>query len=187
MLQDRPTTVGNIPHDVRSVLQGSQGRAVLFGIGAALVGGVAWFLVAHFLDVQHSAIAIGVGVIIGLAMRSQFQGGRSVPLGLVAAVLSVAGILFGNLLIWQYTLPRILVNEVRKIDPTTTITEGDVHTLVPFIEYMKEDLGLGEPSLDASGKPKRQNYMSWLFYGLAMYVGFASLRKKEEEKKEIST
>lgn len=157
----------------------SYGRAILFGIGAAVLGGVAWFLVAKFFDLQHSGIAIGIGALVGLTMRSQLHG-RSIPLGLVAAVLSVAGIVFGHVLIWQYIVPQVVINEVKKYDPETALTAAEVHKVIPFIEYMKNDLGLDEPSYDERGKQSKRDILSWFFYALALYVGFASVVKRQQ-------
>lgn len=165
--------------------QRSYGRAILFGIAAALAGGAVWFLVAYYLDLQHSIVAIVIGAAVGLVMRSQLSGERSIPLGLVAAVLSVAGIVFGHLLIWQYLIPRAVQDEVYKYDQERVVTRAEVHEIIPFSEYMKEDLGLGTSSRE-QGKRSKTDLLSWAFYAVALYVGFASVAKKELVKRETS-
>src|SRR5262245_30998852 len=52
--------------------------ALVYGGGAALAGSVVWYLVARFMGMELGIIAIGVGLLVGIAVRkgSRGRGGR---------------------------------------------------------------------------------------------------------------
>ena len=53
---------------------GSLPRAFVFGIGAALVGTIAWFAIIKIMKGEFGLVAIGVGLFVGFAVRKGAQG-----------------------------------------------------------------------------------------------------------------
>jgi hypothetical protein len=48
---------------------GSLARALVFGAGAALLGTIAWFVIIRLLNRELGLVAIGVGMLVGFAVR----------------------------------------------------------------------------------------------------------------------
>lgn len=69
----------------------------LAGLVAALAGAGVWAVVTAVTEYQIGWMAIGVGFIVGLAVRTVGKGIEPV-FGIVGAVLSLAGCLLGNYL-----------------------------------------------------------------------------------------
>jgi len=71
--------------------------AILGGSVAAIVGAVLWAVVTALTKWQIGFMAIGVGFLVGFAVRKMGQG-VSVGFGVIGAVLSLIGCLLGNYL-----------------------------------------------------------------------------------------
>jgi hypothetical protein len=69
----------------------------LAGLAAALVGAGTWAAVTYYTNYQIGFMAIGVGYLVGIAMR-KFGHGQSAGFGVLAAALAVIGCVVGNLL-----------------------------------------------------------------------------------------
>jgi hypothetical protein len=67
-------------------------RGTLFGLGAALAGAVGMALIAKVTGLQFSLAAIGVGWLVGMAMRKGANGFGSRKCQLVAVALAYLGI-----------------------------------------------------------------------------------------------
>lgn len=67
------------------------------GIVAALVGAAAWALVTFATGYQIGFMAIGIGFLVGFAVRAAGNG-ISTPFGVAGAALALAGCALGNLL-----------------------------------------------------------------------------------------
>jgi hypothetical protein len=75
--------------------QQNMGLAVVGGIAAAVAGAVLWGLITAATERQYGIMAIGIGFLVGLAVR--FLGkGVDTSFRVVAAVCSAAGCLIGN-------------------------------------------------------------------------------------------
>jgi hypothetical protein len=72
-------------------------RGIAGGVASALIGAGAWALITVATNYQHSAMAMGVGLLVGLAVR-KYGHGISRPFGVAGAVLALCGALLGNLL-----------------------------------------------------------------------------------------
>ena len=70
--------------------------AVIAGVVAAIIGGIAWAAVTVTTEYQIGYMAIGVGFLVGFAVR--LGHGRTPAFGLIGAVLALAGCLLGNFL-----------------------------------------------------------------------------------------
>ena len=71
--------------------------AVVAGVFAAIIGALLWMAVEVFLHIQIGFVALGIGALVGLAIR--FAGnGRGALFGVLGAVLTFAGCLGGEIL-----------------------------------------------------------------------------------------
>lgn len=69
----------------------------LAGLGAAAVGAIMWALVTDLTHFQIGWMAVGVGFLVGYAIR-RFGQGIDPVFGVMGAVLALGGCLVGNLL-----------------------------------------------------------------------------------------
>ena len=89
--QPPPSFVVETPETGNLVLAG------VAGLAAALVGAVLWALLASATHVKIGYAAIGVGYLVGFAMRAAGKG-HSPVYGYVGAVLALLGCVVGDLL-----------------------------------------------------------------------------------------
>lgn len=75
---------------------GGNGKAVAIGIGAMLLGAIVWAVITATTKHEFSAVAIGVGALIGLSMFTARPTKSSVAL--VAALLTFIGCALGEFL-----------------------------------------------------------------------------------------
>lgn len=134
------------------------GMGFLAGLGAACIGAVVWAMITGLSGYQIGFMAIGVGFLVGYAVR-YFGKGIDKTFGFVGAALSLLGCLAGNLL-----AVCIMVAQQESIGL------GEV---------------LGTLSMGAAVDLLVQTFspMDLLFYGIAVYYGyrfsFRSLTDKE--------
>jgi hypothetical protein len=82
----------------REERSGAELTAVLAGLGAAVVGGIAWGLIVKSTDYEIGFAAWGIGFIVGTAVVFGAQGRRGTPFQVLAVVLAVVGIVLGKYL-----------------------------------------------------------------------------------------
>lgn len=75
------------------------------GAIAMLVSAVIWGVITYFSQYQIGYMAIGVGFLVGVAVRF-FGKGHSMIFGLSSAALSLLGCLLGNLLFFAGAIAR---------------------------------------------------------------------------------
>jgi hypothetical protein len=71
--------------------------ALVAGLAAALVGAIGWAVVTNTTGYQIGWMAIGIGFIVGFAIRTAGQG-LTRSFGIAGGAFSLFGCLFGNLL-----------------------------------------------------------------------------------------
>lgn len=126
---------------------GKIASAIVGGMIAALVGAILWAIVTVATGFQIGYMAIGVGFLVGYAMR--FFGGGSNPIyGVAGAILAVLGSAFGNVL----SGVGLLANQIGM-----PITEA---------------AGMLNPSTVVELLTATSGPMDLLFYGLAAYFGY---------------
>jgi hypothetical protein len=136
---------------------------ILGGLGAAIVGAIIWALITVVTDYQIGWMAIGVGFLVGLAIR-QFGQGIDTAFGISGAVLALLGCLAGNL----FTIATVAARE-----------EGLSLLFVLFTLIISPGLVL--ELMVATFTP-----IDLLFYGLAIYAGYKNAFRQIKEA-ELAT
>lgn len=80
-------------------------QGALYGVGAALAGGLAWGLVAYAINYIFLWGAIGIGFVVGKAVVHG-MGKVTWPGRILIGVLTVASVLFGDLLYYTLVVMR---------------------------------------------------------------------------------
>ena len=140
------------------------GMAILAGFGASLASAVLWAVITVATGWQIAFMAIGVGILVGFAVR--FAGkGVDISFGIVGALFSLLGCVLGNFL---------------TIYAVTAQAYG-----VGYFEI----IGLIEFSLVVDGFVESMGVIDLLFYGFALYEGFrfATISPTEEDILEYAT
>jgi len=141
--------------DNQNLLLGVVGGVVAAGIGAAI-----WALITVVANYQIGWMAVGVGLLVGYAVRVCGKG-IDKTFGLVGAVLSLLGCFSGNLLTTCILISR--------------------HQNIPFLHILN---GLN-PELIIRLTEATFNFMDLLFYAIAVYEGYkVSFRKISKQELE---
>lgn len=120
---------------------------MLAGAGAAFVGGLLWAVVTAVTGWQIGFMAVGIGFIVGYAIR-KFGQGVDMSFGITGGVLSLAGCMLGNLLV-----VGVAIAEQESMEIMDVLGQIDLELA---IDLMVETFSL----------------MDILFYGLAIYYGY---------------
>ena len=141
----------------------SLGLAFLAGVVAASIGAALWALITVATNHQIGFMALGVGFLVGYAVR-MFGKGVDTGFGVLGAVLALAGCLAGNLL--------------------AACIIGSRATGVPLSAI----LGTLTPALAARILTATFQVLDLLFYALAVYEGyrFSFRRITEEETRRLA-
>ena len=135
--------------------------AVLAGGAAALLGALTWGAITATISYQIGWMAVGVGFLVGYAVRT-FGKGIHRSYGAVGALWSLAGCAAGNLL--------------------AVITLVSQHQNIPVVDI------LGRLDAEVIANLMRATFspMDLLFYGIAVYEGyrfsFREITKNDLEK-----
>lgn len=128
------------------------------GAGAALVGAVLWAAITVATEYQIGFMAVGVGLLVGFAVR--FAGkGISQTFGIAGALLALLGCVLGNLFTIIWTIASI-----------GNVGVFDVLSFLDFSMILDVMVESAEP-------------MDFLFYAIAVYEGYRfSIRPVTEEE-----
>ena len=141
-------------------IEGNQNLSmgIIGGIVAALIGASAWAAITVLTDFQIGWMAVGVGFLVGYAVRVMGKG-LSKIYGYVGAALSIIGCLMGNL----FSVIAIISNQ----------------EAIPFFDLISRlNLLIVMDLMKASFSP-----IDLLFYGIAVYEGYRfSFRQITEEE-----
>jgi hypothetical protein len=130
------------------------------GVIAMLLGAVVWGAITYFTEYQIGWIAIGVGFLVGVAIRF-FGRGKTMVFGIAGAVLALLGCLLGNLFFYSGVIAR----------------EEAVSFLEVFFFFLLTPAAALEVFMVAF------DVMDILFYGLAAYAGFSAAMDIKRHKK----
>ncbi len=120
---------------------------ILGGMGAAAIGAIIWAVITALTNFQIGWMAVGVGFLVGIGVRSLGKG-INTSFGIVGAILSLVGCLAGNLL-----TVCILISRQEGIELFNLLTRLNPAVVVELIK--------------ATFNP-----MDLLFYGIAVYEGY---------------
>jgi hypothetical protein len=121
------------------------------GTLAMLVSAVIWGAITYFTQYQIGWMAIGVGFLVGIAVKF-FGRGKSMIYGLSSAGLALIGCLLGNLMFYA--------GAIAQEEGTSFLT-----VLFFFLTSPAAAIELFTLAFD---------FMDILFYALAAYVGFST-------------
>ena len=133
----------------------------LIGGGLAmLVNAVIWGAVTYFTEYQIGWMAIGVGYLVGIAVKF-FGKGKTMIFGISSAGLALLGCALGNLLFYSGVIAR----------------EESAAFLEVFFFF------LFSPAAAVELFTLAFDFMDILFYALAAYVGFSSTMEIKRVRK----
>ena len=133
------------------------GFGILGGLAAAAAGAAVWAIVTAVTNFQIGWMAVGVGFLVGIAVRL-FGKGIDTTFGVAGAVLSLVGCLAGNLL-----AVCIVVSRQEQMEFFDLLSRLDPGIIVGIMKATFSPIDL-------------------LFYGIAVYEGYRfSFRTINEE------
>jgi hypothetical protein len=115
------------------------------GAAAALAGAIAWALFTQVTGWKIGFLALGIGALVGTAMNRTLRR-PDATLGVVGAVLALAGCVLGDLFIVDWELSKI--------------------STASFFDYLQA------PDRSFTLLMKVMTPMDYLFWGLSAYAGF---------------
>ncbi|HDS01562.1 MAG TPA: hypothetical protein ENO22_13570 [candidate division Zixibacteria bacterium] len=133
---------------------------ILAGFIAGSVGAALWGLISYFSSYQIGFMSIGVGFLVGIAIR-KFGAGMDVKFGIAGAILSLYGCLAGNIF-----MVALAVSREYNVPLSEIMSQMNFETMWIFLK--------------AGFEP-----MDVLFYGIALYFGYKySFRRIKQEELE---
>jgi hypothetical protein len=138
-----------------SLLMGLVGGTV-----AMLVSAIIWGVISYVTEYQIGWMAIGVGFLVGIAIKF-FGKGKSMMFGVSSAVLALIGCVLGNLIFYSGIIAR----------------EESASFLQVFFILLLQPAAAIEVFSIAFG------FMDILFYALAAYVGFSTALDLKRSRK----
>jgi len=121
--------------------------AILGGGVAAIVGAVLWAVITAVANYQIGIMAVGIGFLVGFAVRKLGQG-VSAGFGVIGAAFSLAGCVLGN-----YLANCAMIAHQENLGVFDVLKQVDFQTAIDIMTQSFHPL-------DA------------LFYGLAVYYGY---------------
>jgi len=133
------------------------------GFGAAILGSIVWAVITALTQYQIGFMAIGVGFLVGFAVRKMGQG-IDKTFGFFGAGLAFLGCMVGNLL-----TTCIIVSQQESVALSEILSGLNISVAMEIMKYTFSPIDL-------------------LFYGLALYYGyrFSFRRLTQEELKSIT-
>lgn len=127
----------------------SLGMAIAGGFAASVIAAFIWAAITYLTQYQIGYMAIGVGVLVGFAVRF-FGKGIDIQFGIVGGAFALFGCLLGNLL--TVIISAALVESVSVIDMVILFITNPAIVIAIYQETFSP--------------------IDLLFYGIAIYAGF---------------
>jgi hypothetical protein len=121
------------------------------GFGAMLVGAIVWGAISYFTKYQIGWMAIGVGFLVGIAIKF-FGKGKSAIFGASGAVLALIGCVLGNLIFYSAVRASI----------------ANTSFLQEFLSFLLNPAAVIDTFMVAF------DVKDILYYALAAYFGFST-------------
>ena len=148
MLEDRP--LASEDRSAASVYL----PAILAGLAAAAVGGIAWGLIVKWTDYEIGFAAWGIGFLTGSAILTATRGARGLPFQAIAIGCALLGILVGKYLAFAWVLQGV----AEKTGASVPIFSSDT------LDLFRNNLGVVFDWIDL------------LWVGLAVYTAWRVLQ-----------
>jgi hypothetical protein len=133
---------------------------VVGGVIAMFVSAVLWGVITYFTEYQISWMAIGVGFLVGVAIR--FLGkGKTMIFGISGAILALLGCLLGNLIVYSGFIAH--EEGISFLDTFFFLLLTPAATMEVFTSFF--------------------DFRDLLFYAIAAYVGFSAAMDVKQTKK----
>lgn len=145
-------------------IRGSEGgakpflRALALGGGAALLGTIVWYLIVKITDYELGLIAVGVGILIGFAVRKGSRGRGGWRYQLLAIALTYASITASKV--------PFIIDAIREQGAKRTAAETATET-------GQAKAATGAPATAPGAGDKKPVTAGELFFGLAFLFGLA--------------
>lgn len=130
------------------------------GVIAMLVGALVWGVITYVTEYQIGWMAIGVGFLVGIAIRF-FGRGKTIAFGVSGAVLALIGCLLGNLMFYAGAIAQ----------------EESMSFLEVFF------LLLLNPAATLEIFTLAFDFRDIFFYAIAAYVGFSTAMDIKRNRK----
>ena len=127
---------------------------------AMLLAAIAWGAITYFADFQIGWMSIGVGFLVGLAIRF-FGKGKTITFGIFGAILAFIGCVLGNLVFYAGVIAQ---------------QEGASFLDVFFLLLLT-------PAAAIEVFTIAFDFMDILFYALAAYAGFSTAMETTRNRK----
>ena len=152
-----PTTQSAIEQleDQPNLLMGLIGGGI-----AMLVSAIAWGAITYFTQYQISWMSIGVGFLVGVAIR-YFGKGKTLMFGFSGAILALLGCLLGNLIVYSGFIAR--EEGLSFLDMFFFLLLTPAATTEVFTVFF--------------------DFRDLLFYAIAAYVGFSTAMDVKRSRK----
>jgi hypothetical protein len=134
--------------------------ALLAGIVAAVVGGVAWGLIVKWSDYEIGFAAWGIGFLTGIAVLTATRGVRGLPFQAIAVGCALLGILIGKYLAFVWVIQEV-ADEQTGGAASFPIFSSDT------VDLFLDELGLVFDWIDL------------LWVGFAVYTAWRALQPQE--------
>ena len=142
--------IGSVPAGSEIAVEGmGLPGVVIVGIVAAVIGAAIWAIITRLTGFQIGFMAIGIGILVGIAIRvTSDQGGME--MGFLGGGLSLFGVVLGNLLAACAFIAR----------------NNDLSFMHVFMDV------LANPDTISRVMRGWFSVIDLLFYGIAVYTGF---------------
>ena len=130
------------------------------GFIAMLVGAIIWGAITYFTEYQIGWMAIGVGFLVGIAIKF-FGRGKTIVFGVSGALLALIGCVLGNLMFYSGVIAR---------------EEGASFPEVFFFFLLS-------PAAAIEVFTIAFDFMDILFYALAAYAGLSTAMELKRSRK----
>ncbi|HPD00076.1 MAG TPA: hypothetical protein PLA01_01850 [Acetivibrio sp.] len=144
---EQPQAANPFRRDWEPEAASNLGMGILGGLGAALIGAIIWAAITIFTGYQYSIAAVGMGLLVGGAVRLLGKGWE-MQYRITGAVLSMLGCLLGNIFSIYAVIAGRLNISFFQVLATTSILQTIRYLQLTFSFY---DI---------------------LFYGVALVIGY---------------
>lgn len=135
--------------------------ASLLGVGAAVISSLVWYGIVAITHYQLGSIAVGVGWLVGTAVRLGAGGKRGMLLQIISVLITLIAMAVSEYLIVRYFVVQVLAAE----------GYTDIPLLLPadmMLELMAESI--------------KEKPMTLLFWGIATWEAFAIPAKRRLQR-----